>query len=103
MSAANKLHNDPAQTIPASNAALDDVASFFKATQNFSNLTATSPAMVGATDTAMVNAGQRVLEAGSRFKSNQDPRIEAIRQGAEDATRVGDEGASALNGTDIAF
>lgn len=103
MSAANKLHNDPAQTVPASNASLDDVGSFFKATQNFMNLTASSGAMVGAAGTAMVGAGQRVAETGSRFKSTQDPRIEAIRQGAEDATRVGDEGATALNGTDIAF
>lgn len=103
MGAANKLHNDPAQTIPASNAALDDVESFHRATVNFQNLTSSSMAMIGAAGTSMANAGARVAETGTRFKATQDPRIEAIRQGAEDATRVGDEGASALNATDIVF
>lgn len=100
---AQLLRNDPSQSIPASNAALENIERFKRESMNFAELAATSNGMEGATDHAMNNAGQRVLEATQRFKAATDPRIEAIRQGAEDATRTGDEGQSALAGVDVSF
>lgn len=100
---ANLLHNDPTQTVPAANAAMEDLHSFRAATRQFAELAASTTALTGQAKTALMNSGQRVNEAGERYFSIAEPRIESIRQSAEDATRVGDEGATALNGTDIAF
>lgn len=100
---ANLLHNDPSQTIPAANANAENINSFLRSARGFENVTASSTALTGASQMALLGSGQRVGEAGQRFHGIATPRNDAILQSAQDATRVGDEGASALNATDIAF
>lgn len=100
---ANLLFNDPTQTVPAAAAAQDDLEAFRQATRNFAELAQTTMAAQGAAKQALVASAGRVRDAGERYYAMAEPRIASIRASAEDSTRVGDEGANALNAVDVAF
>lgn len=100
---ANFIQNDPTQTIPASNATVDAVNSFkqiiFGVAENISNSTASK----GLFKDASVSAAEAIRAEAQRFTAATEPRFEAIRAAAEDATRVSEDGAGSVGSIDTTF
>lgn len=100
---ANFIQNDPTQTIPASNATVDAVNSFKQIINGVADTIINSGASKGQFKVASVNAADAIRAEAQRFANATEPRFEAIRAAAEDATRVSEEGAGSVGSIDTTF
>lgn len=98
---ANKIENDPVQTIPASNGTVDSINSFNGVSRANADVINNSPAAVGAFKVALDEASEALRAESARFSAATEPRCSAIRAAAEDATRVAEDGAGSCRSIDV--
>lgn len=98
---ANLVRNDPSQTVPASNATVDAIHSFAAVINGAAEALVSSDAAEGAFKSATDKYAAELRGAAQEYTARTSPKLEYIRTAAEDATRVGDEGAGSLNAIDV--
>lgn len=98
---ADLVRNDPSQTVPASNATVDAIHSFAAVINGGAETLEYSPASEGAFKQATIKYAAELRAAAQEYTARTSPKLEYIRTAAEDATRVGDEGAGSLNAVDV--